>query len=120
MSLRKIAGLLAAVGLAVGLIGSGVGAVFVDQVTATQNIDVGTFGCKIVSATTARRRRIAGDGKSVTYTSPTITSSAPGNAPFSFTVKNTGSIPGRSRSRRTRPGISAVHEHPGHADRRVP
>ena len=50
MTLRKIAGLLAAFGLTLGLIGGGVGAVFQDQVTATQNINVGTFECKITDA----------------------------------------------------------------------
>ncbi len=56
MSLRKIAGLLVASGVTIGLIGGGVGAVFHDQVTARENIDVGTFACKIVDATPKRRR----------------------------------------------------------------
>jgi hypothetical protein len=89
MSLRKIAGLLAAFGLVIGLIGGGVGAQFFDSVTATQNINVGTFACKIVSPSDGT---IAPDGKSVSYTAPTILSSAPSSAPFSFTVANTGSI----------------------------
>ena len=94
MSLRKFAGLLAALGIAGGLIGGGVGAAFTDSVTAQQNIDVGTFACKIVDATPlAASNGIATDGKSLTFTSPTIMSSAAGSAPFSFTVKNTGSIP---------------------------
>ena len=94
MSLRKIAGLLAAGGLTVGLIGGGVGAVFQDSVTATENINVGTFSCKIVAATPgAASDGIAADGKSLTFTAPTIMSSAPGSAPFTFTVENTGSIP---------------------------
>jgi len=93
MSLRKIAGLLAAGGLTVGLIGGGVGAQFYDSVTATENIDVGTFACKIISATPgAASDGIAAGGKSLTFTAPTIQSSAPGSAPFSFTVENTGSI----------------------------
>ncbi len=93
MSLRKIAGLLAAFGLTVGLIGGGVGAAFQDQVTAQENIDVGTFSCKIVSATPgAASDGIAAGGKSLTFTAPTIMSSAAGSAPFSFTVQNTGSI----------------------------
>ena len=89
MSLRKLAVVLAAFGLVVGAIGSGVGAQFLDSVTGTENISVGTFACQIVSPSDGT---IAGDGKSVTYTAPTINSSAAGNAPFSFTVKNTGSI----------------------------
>ncbi len=91
MSLRKIAGLLAAFALALGLIQAGVGASFTDQVTANQNINVGTFQCKIISAAPVAAV-VADDGKSVTYSAPTITSSAPGRAPFSFTVQNTGSI----------------------------
>jgi predicted ribosomally synthesized peptide with SipW-like signal peptide len=90
MSLRKIAGLLVAFGLVVGLIGGGVGAAFSDQVTATEDIHVGSFGC-IISATTAGT--IAPDFKSVTYSAPDITSSAAGSAPLTFTVKSTGSIP---------------------------
>ena len=89
MSLRKIAGLLAVFGLTVGLIGGGVGAVFTDQVKANENIAVGTFQCLIVAPSDGT---IAADGKSVTYTAPTIQSSAPGSAPFSFTVLNNGSI----------------------------
>lgn len=90
MTSRKIAGLLAAFGLMLGLIGSGVGAVFTDQVTAQENISVGTFECLIVEPSDGT---IAAGSKSVTYTAPTIMSSAPGSAPFQFTVKNTGSIP---------------------------
>ncbi len=91
MSLRKVAALLAAFGLLVGLIQSGVAAQFTDQVIATQNINVGTFECKITDATAGAV--IAGDAKSVSYTAPTIESSAPGSAPFFFTVQNTGTIP---------------------------
>jgi hypothetical protein len=95
MSLRKVAGLLAGFGLVAGLIGSGVGAVFTDQVTAQENINVGTFGCGITTATDGA---VFGDidaggyAHSVSYTAPTIMSST-GSAPFSFTVKNTGVIP---------------------------
>lgn len=93
MSLRKIAGLFAGFALAVGLIGVGVNASFTDSVTAQENINVGTFQCKIVDATPlAASDGIALDGKSVTYTAPPIQSSVAGSAPFSFTVKNTGSI----------------------------
>lgn len=92
MSLRKVAALLAAFGLVVGLIQSGVAAQFYDSVTATENINVGTFGCQIVAPFTDGAI-VSADGKSITYTAPTITASAPGSAPFSFTVQNTGSIP---------------------------
>lgn len=90
MSLRKIAGLLAAFGITLGLIGSGVGASFIDQVTGTESIAVGSFACRITDATAGST--IAGDQKSVSYTAPTINSSAAGSAPFSFTVQNTGTI----------------------------
>jgi hypothetical protein len=89
MSIRKVVGLLAGFALAVGLIGAGVGAQFTDQVTAKENINVGSFQCMIVAPSSGT---IALDGKSVTYNAPDILSSAPGNAPFSFTVKNTGTM----------------------------
>jgi len=91
MSLKKVVGLLAGFALAVGLIGAGVGAVFTDSVTAKENINVGTFQCKIVAATPSAAS-LSADGKSLTYTAPTIMSSAAGSAPFSFTVQNTGTI----------------------------
>ena len=89
MTLRKTAGLLMAFGLVIGLVGTGIGASFVDQVTATENITVGTFGCEI----DLDRRRDSPRGSSITYDAPEITSSAAGNAPFTFTVTNVGSIP---------------------------
>jgi hypothetical protein len=90
MSLRKIAGLLAAFGLTLGLIGGGVGAAFHDGVAATEQIDVGSFGCEISS--TSPNAQVSLDKHSVTYTAPKILSSAAGNAPFTFTVKNIGDI----------------------------
>ena len=89
MSLKKVVGLLAGFALAVGLIGAGVGAVFTDSVTAKENINVGTFQCKIVDPSMGN---VSADGKTLVYTAPTILSSAPGSAPFTFTVQNTGSI----------------------------
>ncbi len=86
MSLRKIAVLLAAGGLAVGLIGGGVGAQFTDQVKAIQNITVGSFGCSIASRPGRRRRGKTRDVHGA------LTSSAAGTAPFTFTVTTTGSI----------------------------
>ena len=73
MNLRKTAGLLAAAGLVVGLLGSGVGASFFDQDTGTENISVGTFACKIVEPSDGT---ISGDQKSVTYNAPQITSAS--------------------------------------------
>jgi hypothetical protein len=87
VSLRKTAGLLAVAGLVVGLLGSGVGAIFYDQVTGTESIDVGTFDCTIIDSSAGTF-----DATSATYAAPTIQSSAAGSAPFSFTVKNDGSI----------------------------
>jgi hypothetical protein len=89
MTLRKTAGFLAVAGLLVGTLGSGVGASFIDSVTGTENINVGTFQCIITSST---QGQVSGDNKSVTYNAPAITSSA-GSAPFDFTVQNNGSIP---------------------------
>jgi hypothetical protein len=90
MSLRKVVALLAGFALAAGLLGSGIGAQFTDQVTAQEHINVGTFSCQISDATNGAV--IAPDHKSVSYTAPTIMSSAPDSAPFSFTVKNDGAI----------------------------
>ncbi len=108
MSLRKIAGLLAASGLMVGVLGTGVGAQFTDGVTAQQNISVGTFGCVITDATDPAG--IAAGGKSVTYTAPAIMSSAASSAPFSFTVKNTGS--GNAYFKVTSSGVLGTHPEP--------
>ncbi len=87
MSVRKISGLAAAFGLAISMIGSGVGAAFTDQVTAAANISVATFGCSISSSSGTV------DGKTLTYNAPEIQSSDPGSAPLSFTVTNTGAVP---------------------------
>ncbi len=89
MSLRKIAVLLAAGGLAVGLIGGGVGAVFTDQVQAIQHISVGTFSCVISDGGGGV---LSNNNKTVTFSTFNITSSAAGSDPIAFTVKNTGSI----------------------------
>jgi hypothetical protein len=91
MSLRKIAGLLIAGGLAVGMIGTGVGAQFTDSVTAQQNISVGTFGCQIIQSSDGT---IATGGKSIEYNAPEILSSVAGSRDFNFTVQNTGDIAG--------------------------
>ena len=88
MSVKKVAGLVAGFALVVGLIGGGVSAAFTDSVSAVQNIHVGTLACSISSASGTVV------GKTLTYTVvPDIASSAPGSAPFSFTVSNTGTIP---------------------------
>jgi hypothetical protein len=90
--MRKIATMLVALGLTIGLLGAGISATFTDSVTATQDISVGDFGCKITAATPiGASNGIALDGKS--YTAPDILSSVAGSAPFSFTVTATGDIP---------------------------
>jgi predicted ribosomally synthesized peptide with SipW-like signal peptide len=97
MSLRKVAGLLGAFGLAIGLVGGGVSAAWTDQVTAVEKVTVGNFTCQISAATpaspTTPRPVIATDRKSVTFTTATIMSSAAGSIPFGFTVRNYGTIP---------------------------
>lgn len=95
MTLRKTAGLLALSGLLVGLLGSGVGATFVDSLTATENINVGNFSCYISDATDGASFGDydgAGNPHSVTYNAPPIVSSAAGSAPFHFTVANSGDM----------------------------
>jgi hypothetical protein len=90
MSIRKIAGLAAGFALAVGLIGNGVSAQWAKSVTAQENINVGSFGCAIVDWTGAPTN--PDPRTAVTFTAPKIDSSAAGTAPFSFTVKNTGTV----------------------------
>ena len=91
MGLRKIASLFAGLVLVAGLLGSGVGAAFVDQVTAQMNVQVGTFGCTIDSTTPGAV--VSADLHSVTYDAPEILASAPGNLPFDSTVTSTGDVP---------------------------
>ena len=88
MSLRKTAGLLAAFGLTVGLIGGGVGATWTDQVTANQVLNIAPFSCAI----TAENGVGITPTHSITYTVPAIAHSAAGSAPFTFTVTNSGGV----------------------------
>jgi hypothetical protein len=88
MSLRKVAGLLAAFGLTVGLIGGGVGATWTDQVTANQVLNIAPFSCAI----TAENGVGITPTHSITYTVPTIVHSTAGIAPFTFTVTNSGGV----------------------------
>ena len=90
MSLRKVASVLVGLGLVIGLMGAGIGASFTDTATATANIHVGTFNIDISSTAPGV---VTVDGTSVTYTCPTIQSSAAGSCAFPFTVTSTGSIP---------------------------
>lgn len=96
MSMRKIAGLVMAFGLAIGLVGSGVGASFMDTATAVANINVGTFGVQISSSTSGAVIDTVGLGgwnHSVTYACPAVQSSAAGTCPLQFTITNMGSMP---------------------------
>ena len=96
MSLRKVAGLLGAFGLAIGLVGGGVSAAWTDQVTAVEKVTVGNFTCQISAATPSTgtyHAIVATDRKSVTYTAAPIMSSAAGSIAFGFTVRNYGTIP---------------------------
>ena len=90
MSIRKIVGLLAGFALAVGLIGAGVGAQFTGQVSAQENLNVGTFGCKIIDNSAGT---LSTDGTSLYYDAGTINSSIAGSMPMNFTVESTGTIP---------------------------
>jgi len=96
MSLHKAAGLLVAAGLMIGLIGAGVSATFTDTATATMTVHVGTFDIQIVDGTGAPGSiscpAATLDSCTITYNAPDILGSAPGSLPFSFTIKNTGSI----------------------------
>jgi hypothetical protein len=89
MSLKKFAALFAALALAIGLIGNGVSAQFTGQVSAQQNVKVGTFGC-IITAHSAGT--LSNSDSTLYYDAADITSSAPGSRPLSFTVASTGSI----------------------------
>ena len=80
MNLRKVAGLLVAGGLMVGLLGAGVGAQFTDSATATANVAVGTFGMSITAVAPAGGTAVVSlDGKSVTITCSDVVSSAAGH-----------------------------------------
>jgi predicted ribosomally synthesized peptide with SipW-like signal peptide len=82
---------MAAVAVVLAMVGAGVYASWSEGATASQNLEVGTFGMKIVAATEGAV--IAPDGKSVTYAVPEIRDSAAATAPFTFTVQSFGEIP---------------------------
>ncbi len=89
MNIRRISVLAAMGGIALSLIGAGVGASFMDSATATTNIKVGTFAISISSSTMGAMV----SGKTVTLTCPDILSSQPGTCPLQFTITDTGTIP---------------------------
>jgi hypothetical protein len=93
MTLRKIASLLVAFGLVLGLFGAGISAQFTDQATAGMTIQVGTFDISVTSAQGTVSCPAGLNVCTVSYTASTIQSSAAGTSPFVFTVTSNGSIP---------------------------
>ncbi|MDP9467685.1 MAG: hypothetical protein M3P32_02935 [Chloroflexota bacterium] len=87
--MRKIATLLVALGLTLGLLGAGISATFTDSATGTTTVSVGTFNIDLSSSTPGA----VVTGGNISLTFPTIQSSAAGSAPLVFTVTSTGSIP---------------------------
>ncbi len=99
MTLRKIAGLLAAFGLTLGLIGAGVSATFTDGATAQMSVHVGTFNIDVtseqgaVTCTPGQPGQETGAACTITYNAAEIQSSVASSASFVFTVTSTGTIP---------------------------
>lgn len=87
---RKIAGLLTAVGVGLGLLGGGVYAGFTDSGTATATQQVGTFACT-VSSTDPNAVQV--DSHTITEQLPAIQSSSGSASMANLSVKNSGSIP---------------------------
>ena len=89
--MRRLAALFVIAALAIGALGAGVGASYLDSATAVQHINVGTFQCQVSSTDT--RAVIAPDGHTVTFTLPPIMSSTAGSSFVQdLTVSNTGSM----------------------------
>lgn len=88
---RKVAGIFASVAVGVGLLGGGVYAAYTDGATATDNVNVGKFACKV---TAPAGPNVAQNGNSVTITNPGgIQSSASSNLETTASVTNTGDMP---------------------------
>jgi hypothetical protein len=87
--MRKIAASLVAFGLTLGLLGAGISATFTDSATGTMTVSVGTFNIDLSTTTPGA----VVNGGNVSFTAPTLQSSAAGSAPLAFTVTSTGSIP---------------------------
>lgn len=100
MKTRRIASITAAVAVVLAMVGAGVYASWSESATATQNLQVGTFGLQIVEPSDGD---IDPGGKSVTFTVPEIRDSAASSAPFSFTVESDGEIPIRVDADMTTP-----------------
>ncbi len=76
---------------AYGVIGSS--AAFSSQAAALQNVAVGVLGCSISSSNPDVVIVNSPTVHTATYTTPKIMASAPGSAPFPFTITSTGDIP---------------------------
>jgi hypothetical protein len=91
--MRRVAAILVIAALALGVLGAGVGASYLDTATAVQNISVGTFGCQVSSTDS----HAVVNGNSVIVNLPDIEASGfyggQTNYLFDVTVTNTGSIP---------------------------
>jgi hypothetical protein len=87
--MRKIVTTLVALGLTLGLFGAGISATFTDSATADMSVTVGTFNIDLSTSTPGA----VVNGGNISFTVPTLQSSAPGSVPFAFTVTSTGSIP---------------------------
>ena len=92
---KKLMIMLALVGLALGLIGWGATAVFMDSGSVTASISVGTMGITLTSTTPGAIVVNTGNQGTHTVTCPVtaIQSSAPDSAPCSFVVTNNGTMP---------------------------
>ena len=86
---RKVATVLASLGLGVALVGVGVRASYTAGASAIDNANVGQFGCTVSSTDP----NAVVNGNSVTITNPPLTSSASGNLLTSISVQNTGTMP---------------------------
>ncbi len=97
MKLGRIITTVAIGGAALALIGTGVASSFTDSATASENISVGTLGITVTSDTQGAIVTNTGTlpgvtVHTVTFTAPTIESSAPGTAPLDLTITNTGTM----------------------------
>ncbi len=90
--MRKVATLLVALGLTIGLIGAGVSAQFTDSASATQQINLGDFGIVLDSSTPGAT--VSDAGKTLTCPLLMPTSSAPawGTVGCHVIIKNDGTF----------------------------
>ncbi len=101
--MRKIATLLVALGLTLGLLGAGISATFTDNASATMTVQVGTFDISLASSQGTVDCPAGLGVCTVTYTAPDIMSSTAANAPLTFTVTSNGTIPAKIHVTATTP-----------------